>query len=123
MTQLNSNEGDAAVDQQAVGSEDPQSGLQAELLNEPYPVVGDFRRLKVYSCGPNFNNNDEVGAAWQGEDGRLSGTGLCKSMLFEPVVGDMYINASIGNDVSPLSVLGFRLSQSPFLRIEWEDAD
>ena len=61
-----------------------------------------------------------IGEAWQDEDGKLCGIGLCETMLFESMYLNMYNNASIGQDVSPLSVLAFRLSLSPFVRIEWQ---
>lgn len=87
-------------------------------------VVGDARRIVVYGISPDFDAEAPiVGEAWQDETGNLFGTGICGVMLFEPLAIKMYRASSIGLDISPLSVLALRLSESPFARVEWSNID
>lgn len=88
----------------------------------PDMAVGDARRFKVYKLSSNYLPEDdtEIGEAWQDEDGKLYGTGICAVMLFEPLSQGLYYSCSIGLDESPLSVLAMRISMSNFAKIEWE---
>lgn len=91
----------------------PQSELQ------PDDVVGDDRRLRLYSVSPGTGSDHSVvGEVWQSEDGTLYGLGVAAVMLFEPVSAAWYRMASIGADMSPLAVFHARISRSPFLRSE-----
>ncbi len=96
-----------------------------QVIAEDFPpdlVVGDARRLKVYRLSSSYlpMNEAEIGTAWQDEDGKLYGTGICTMMLFEPLSQGLFYNSSIGLDESPLAVFALRLSMSPFVKIEWE---
>lgn len=91
----------------------PEVELQAD------DIVGDDRRLKIYSVNPGTGDGGElVGEVWQGEEGDLHGIGLTAVLLFEPVSMARYKMSSIGADASPLTVFHSRISRSPFLRAE-----
>jgi hypothetical protein len=82
-------------------------------------IVGDNRRLRLISVDPGTGDDESVvGEVWQGEDGKLSGTGIAAVMLFEPLSAARYQMASIGANLSPLAVFYTRISRSPFLRAE-----
>lgn len=106
---------DPALDEVPVEEEPP--------VAEVYPVVGEERRIRVYGLAPSYLDSVPIGEAWQDENGELHGTGLCRTMLFEPFANRMYTSSAAGLDTSPLAVFAFRLSMSPFVRIEWEDPD
>lgn len=100
-----------------------QPAVQEDIADLSYEaVVGDTRRLIVYNLSTNYipDNDSMIGEAWQDDLGNLYGTGICEAMLFEPMAAMMYISSSIGLDKSPLSMLAYRLSTSPFARIEWQ---
>lgn len=88
----------------------------------PDMIVGDRRKFKVWKLSANYLEGEDrvVGEAWQSDDGQVYGTGVCSLMTFEPVSETLYRNSSIGLDESPLSIMAFRLSMSPFVKIEWE---
>lgn len=123
------------ADQEAAPVEDedpepvPGQSLEQEMSEpaEVYPVVGEARRVKIYGLDVNYlpgNSGDiPIGEAWQDDNGGLHGSGLCRAMLFEPFANRMHINAATGLDTSPLAVFAYRLSLSPFVRVEWEDQD
>jgi bacterioferritin (cytochrome b1) len=122
-------------DSQQSDGQDPALGLDEPVSDlEPPPdgislgetsqaVVGETRRLRVYGLHPNYLDNTPIGEAWQDEDGAVHGDGLCRTMLFEPFANMMYGSAASGLDTSPLAIFAFRLSMSPFVRVEWEDDD
>ena len=86
---------------------------------DPVSVVGDSRRLIVYAWSTNYLVRVPIGEAWQDENGLVCGDGICHMMLFEPYANQMYQNASIGMDVSPLQLFATRLAMSPFVGVEW----
>jgi len=86
---------------------------------QPDDIVGDERRLRIYSVDPGTGSDHSVvGEVWQAEDGGLYGTGVAAVMLFEPVSSARYHMSSIAADMSPLAVFHARISRSPFLRSE-----
>lgn len=94
-----------------------ESSPEAEL--QPDAIVGDDRRLRLYSVSPGTGDDSAiVGEAWQGEDGQLQGVGMAAVMLFEPSSAARYQMVSIGADMSPLAVFHARICRSPFLRVE-----
>ena len=82
-------------------------------------VVGDDRRLRIYSVSPGTGDDSAiVGEVWQAADGKLHGDGIAAVMLFEPLSAARYQMSSIGADMSPLAVFYARIARSPFLRCE-----
>ena len=111
---------DPSLDDQFADTQTPEEPLDPVQV---YPVVGEERRLKVYGLTNNYFEDMPIGEAWQDENGELHGTGLCHAMLFEPFSIRMHMNAAAGLDTSPLAVFAYRISLSPFVRVEWEDPD
>lgn len=94
----------------------PESELQ------PGDIVGDKRRVRLYSVSPGTGDDSAVvGEVWQSDDGQLHGVGLAAVMLFEPSAAARYQMVSIGADMSPLAVFYARVCRSPFLRAEVVD--
>lgn len=94
-----------------------ESSPEAEL--QPGDIVGDKRKLVLYSVSPGTGDDSAVvGEVWQADDGQLHGTGIVAVMLFEPVSSARYQMVSVGADMSPLAVLYARICRSPFLRAE-----
>ncbi len=107
---------DQAVDQGQVEVDD--------YVPPPFPVVGDSRTLRAWIMSPDLLSDDSsAGKAWQDEHGDLYGDGIFSKMLSEPRYQAMYRNASVGRDISPLTVLADRICRMPLVRIEWEQAD
>jgi len=94
-----------------------ESSPEAEL--QPGDIVGDERKLRLYSVSPGTGDDSAVvGEVWQSEDGQLHGTGAAAVMLFEPAAAARYQMISVGADMSPLAVFYVRICRSPFLRAE-----
>lgn len=86
---------------------------------QPGDIVGDDRRLRLYSVSPGTGDDCHVvGEVWQDGEGKLHGSGIAAVMLFEPVTVSRYLMASITSDMSPLSMFYARITRSPFLRAE-----
>lgn len=106
-----------AGEAQAV-DDDSYTGLQAD------DFVGDARRLRLVCIDPvTGEDHAVVGEVWQEEGGVLQGTGLASMMLFEPVSKARYQSASLGVDMSPLTVFYARMARSSFLRAEFVEVD
>lgn len=118
--------------------EQPAEGGQPQVLDQsemqdveeysgpsPGDIVGDKRKLRVFAVNLEFDgSNAMLGEAWQDEHGNLFGTGILAIMLFEPISKAKYINASVRLDVSPLTLLCKRMSQSGFMKtVLAEEAD
>lgn len=121
---------DEVIDQ---NQEEPEAPEAPEQQREAQPVdgdayvgpqaddiVGDRRRLKLVSINPSTGEDHaEVGEVWQDDEGALHGTGLAAIMLFEPMSTGRYRSASLGVDLSPLTVFYARMARSPFMRAEF----
>ncbi|MHC4929769.1 MAG: hypothetical protein ACYTFU_08840 [Planctomycetota bacterium] len=97
-----------------------ESSPEAEL--QPEDIVGDRRKLMLYSVSPGTGDDSAaVGDVWQADDGQLHGTGMAAVMLFEPLSAARYQMVSVGADMSPLAVFYARICRSPFIRAEVVD--
>jgi hypothetical protein len=86
--------------------------------------VGDTRRLFVSSLNCELEGPEiPMGEAWQDEKGMLHGTGALALFLAEPIITKRYISASSQLNISPLVILGKRLSRNLFLIVTYKDAD
>ena len=84
--------------------------------------VGDDRRLRVISIDPGTGKDRAiVGEAWQDDSGKLHGRGIVAIMLFEPMSAARYMRASVGLDLSPLTMLYARIARSPLFRVEFTE--
>lgn len=85
----------------------------------PNDIVGDTRKIRLVSIDPSTGKDKSiVGEVWQDPEGNLHGTGVCAVMLYEPISKDKYRIASIGSDMSPLSVFHARIARTAFIRVE-----
>lgn len=115
----------------------PQDQMQAGPAPEddPHPgddysgpskedLVGDARTLSLGAFDPEFSGEKvPFGTAWQDASGELHGSGLLAAMLFEPSARQRYLSASLGLDVSPLTVLSKRLSRCTLLKVDFTEGD
>ena len=102
--------------------EDP-SAVEGPAIDDTYvgpddqQIVGDKSNLSLIALSSVFDGSEVVvGDAWQDEQGDLQGAGILAVLLFEPAAKQRYKNASLGRDISPLSVLDKRLSRCTLLR-------